>query len=123
MKKLILGLAVLAVAAGAIAYMSPADETRISRSINSVDTISGEKMGVLITGTYSDHFIKGESFKGTIQAFGYVETEGTFTVSDGEFEITGENGTTIDVKQTGNFRTIEITGDGFEIKSENLIEE
>lgn len=122
MKKII--FVILAVAAvGAIAFMSPADETRVSRSINSVDTISGEKMGVLITGTYSDHFIKGESFKGTIQAFGYVEAEGTFTISDGEFAITGDDGTTVEVTQTGNFRTIEITGDGFEIKSENLIEE
>lgn len=122
MKKII--FVILAVAAvGAIAFMTPADETRVSRSINSVDTISGEKMGVLITGTYSDHFIKGESFKGTIQAFGYVEAEGTFTVSDGEFTITGDDGVTVEVTQTGNFRTIEITGDGFEIKSENLIEE
>lgn len=82
-----------------------------------------KKMGVLITGIYSDHFIKGESFKGTIQAFGYIEAEGTFTVKDGEFEITGDDGTTVEVTQTGNFRTVEITGDGFEIKSENLITE
>lgn len=123
MKKLILGVLVFAVAVGAIAYMSPADETRISRSVSSVDIVSGEKMGVLITGIYSDHFIKGESFKGTIQAFGYIEAEGTFTVKDGEFEITGDDGTTVEVTQTGNFRTVEITGDGFEIKSENLITE